>query len=354
MTRWLRRRETPPSSPAPLTAADLLPLIAHTNSTQQPNLNALRQVANLIEPISLNIKQMGYQLARDLAAGLPAPGDTAARHVGLPNGLSTQKAIESDWVAHWCRQLKIPVVYHRKIWELGFVLQTLHDFDLIKPGVRGLGFGCGTEPLPSYFAAHAIDITATDLASDQAAQSGWVRTGQHASAPEQAFMGHLVGRDAFDRHVGLRFVDMNAIPDDLRDYDFCWSICALEHLGSIQNGLDFIENSLDTLRPGGVAVHTTEFNIREDGPTIDNWPSVLFQRKHLEALAEKLRGQGHRVADFDFSLGDGPLDRFIDLPPYHHDLPAAMTEWLGHPAHLKIAFDGFVATCAGLAIQKAA
>jgi SAM-dependent methyltransferase len=359
MIRWWRARKAriadpaPPPPPPPITAADLLPLFARTAPSGQPNLNALRQVANMIEPLSLNIKQMGYSLARDLAAARPPPGNTRARIVRLPNGLSTQGAIESDWATHWCGQLKIPVVYHRKIWELCFVLQTLHDFDMIRPGARGLGFGCGTEPLPSYFAAHGMDITATDLAPEEASRSGWVHTGQHASAPEQAFMSHLVDREAFDRHVGLRFVDMNDIPDDLSGYDFCWSVCALEHLGSIEKGLDFIENSLKTVRPGGVVVHTTEFNIRDEGPTIDNWASVAFQRKHMEGLAERLRGRGHHLAPFDFSLGDGPLDKFVDMPPYHHDLPANMGAWLGYPAHLKLAFDGLVVTCIGVAIQKA-
>jgi hypothetical protein len=59
------------------------------------------------------------------------------------------------------------------------------------------------------------------------------------------------------------------------------------------------------------------------------------------------------VAEFDFSLGDGPLDRFIDMPPFPHDVPADMKAWLGDPSHLKIAFDGLVLTCIGIAIRKA-
>jgi hypothetical protein len=157
----------------------------------------------------------------------------------------------------------------------------------------------------------------------------------------------------FDRHVVLEYVDMNDIPDTLTGYDFCWSICALEHLGSIAQGLDFIENSLSTLRPGGLAVHTTEFNIRPDGPTIDNWPTVAFQRRHMEKIRQRLEAAGHRVAPFDFTLGDGPLDKFVDLPPWSHDLPPEMNEWLGEPSHLKLGFDGIVATCIGIIITKA-
>lgn len=358
MFKWLSKDVA--RSPAVLTPKQMRSgarafeqLLSIVGDRSRPNINALRQLANVIEPMNLNVKQMGYQLAQQMAAALPPPGDTTARHVGLCSSLSTQDAIESDWVAHWCGELQIPVVFHRKIWELAFALQALHDHNLIRPGTRGLGFGCGTEPLPSYFAANGMDVTITDLPRADAAARGWVETGQHVGGLDDAFMGHLASRSAFDQHVMLKYVDMNAIPTDLRDYDFCWSICALEHLGSISAGAAFIENAMATLRPGGVAVHTTEFNIRPDGPTIDNWPSVAFQRKHIEGIIGRLEAQGHRVAPLDLRLGDKPLDRFVDVPPWHHDLPPETCDWLGPPAHLKLAFDGLVVTCIGLKIEKA-
>jgi hypothetical protein len=164
-----------------------------------------------------------------------------------------------------------------------------------------------------------------------------------------------VDRDTFAARVTHAFVDMNAIPSTLRDYDFCWSICSFEHLGSIARGLAFVENSLDTLRPGGVAVHTTEFNFLNDEETIDNWATVLFQRKHFESLAERLARRGHRVAALDFDVGNKPMDRFIDLPPYDHDLVGTAREsWHGHTKHLKLMLDGFPSTCFGLIIEKEA
>ncbi|HMI18354.1 MAG TPA: methyltransferase domain-containing protein [Sphingomonas sp.] len=355
LTQWLRRRrERRTGFPgARINNRDLTALLTPVGAQGHPNLNRLRLIANAIDPLALNIKQMGYSLARQLADALPPPTGTVARKHNLPSGLSTQAAMESEWVAHWCGELKIPVTYHRKLWELCFVLQFLFEADMIAPGKRGLGFGCGEEPLPSYLAAHGVSVTATDIPPEEAVSSGWRESGQHATARDLAFMEHLVGRQAFDENVDLRFVDMNRIPADLTGYDFCWSICALEHLGSIRNGLAFVENAMACLRPGGVAVHTTEFNIREDGPTVDNWMSVAFQRKHMEELAQKLRSQGHHVAPFDFDLGGGPLDRFVDMPPYHGELPASFAEWLGPPAHLKASMDGMIVTCIGIAIRKA-
>jgi SAM-dependent methyltransferase len=327
-------------------------LLTLLNGQSQPNINALTQVLRNVEMTNLSLKSFGYDLAQRLAEVLPPPTTTGARHVGLSCKPSIQADLESDWARHWLAELKIPLVFHRKLWELAFVLQSIFEEGHLRPGASGLGFGCGTEPLPSYFMSHGIKVLITDLPADEAQDRGWADTGQHASSLEQAFHPGLVDRARFDELSSLAYVDMNAIPADLTGYDFCWSVCALEHLGTIEKGLAFVENSLATLKPGGLAVHTTEFNINPEGPTIDNWPSVLFQRKHFEALAERLTGQGHEIAPFDFHLGDKPMDRFIDLPPWGHDMPQALAEWMGHMAHMKVATDGFPATCFGLKIRK--
>ena len=59
---------------------------------------------------------------------------------------------------------------------------------------------------------------------------------------------------------------MNHLPDDLRGFDFTWSSCALEHLGTLAAGADFVVAQMDCLRPGGVAVHTTEFLVDQRRP----------------------------------------------------------------------------------------
>lgn len=324
------------------------------NERSQPNATPLMEILRDVRLANLNIKTLGYDLARQLAEALPANRETQAQAIGLLSKPCTQADMEADWVAHWCSQLHIPVVFHRKLWELAYVLQAIYENGYMRPNTRGLGFGCGVEPLPSYLAQVGAQITMTDLPTEEAQAAGWIDTNQHVALAKQAFFPALVSEKEFDERVTLRNVDMNAIPDDLVDYDFCWSICALEHLGSLDKGLAFIENSLRTIRPGGLSVHTTELNINSAGGTVDNWPTVLFQRQHLEQLAAKLREQGHYVAELNFQYGDKPMDRFIDLPPYHHNLSADMAQWLGDPAHLKVGVDGFVCTCFGLIIRKAA
>ena len=325
-----------------------------TRRDGKPNINELSLILQDMDSLRLTVKYFGYELARTLAAALPPRERGTPRHVGLGSKPSTQTDIASDWVAHWCAELQIPVVFHRKLWELAYVLQAIHDHGSLRPGARGLGFGCGTEPLPSYLAAHAVEIMMTDLAPELGKSKGWIDTNQHTGSRDLAFQPHLVSREAFDQHVTLRYVDMNAIDPTLQDFDFCWSICALEHLGSIKQGLDFIRNSLDTVRPGGLSVHTTEFNFANDAETIDNWPTVLFQRRHFIEIARRLQQEGHTVAPLDFNIGNLPLDRFIDVAPYSWQLSETETEsWGVEQPHIKLTIDGFASTCFGLVITKA-
>jgi hypothetical protein len=106
------------------------------------------------------------------------------------------------------------------------------------------------------------------------------------------------------------------IPDDLRGFDFCWSVCSLEHLGTLGAGLDFIENSLKTLVAGGVAVHTTAFNVHSNEGTLETGPTVAYRERDLLEFRDRLEAKGHEVAAFDLSKGDGLFDRYIDVPPY--------------------------------------
>src|SRR5262249_28084760 len=153
------------------------------------------------------------ELARTMAAALPSRTDLVPQHVGLKSKPSTQADLENDWTAYWIAELKAARIFHRKLWEFAYVLQAVYENGLLRTGTRGLGFGCGEEPLPSYFAGHGIDITVTDL--DPAKASGWIDTSQHTSSLDKVYQAHLVSREQFEAHTSLRYVDMNAIPADL-------------------------------------------------------------------------------------------------------------------------------------------
>ena len=92
-----------------------------------------------------------------------------------------------------------------------------------------------------------------------------------------------------------------------------------------------------TVKPGGVAVHTTEFNVSSDEATVEEGGTVIYRRRDIEALVADLRADGHRI-DVDYDTGDQPDDRHVDLPPYSD-------------VHLKVELARYVVTSIGLIIE---
>jgi SAM-dependent methyltransferase len=256
--------------------------------------------------------------------------------------MCTSAQFEEPDYDRWVERLDLPSRHmHRKQWEFVYILQVLAKAGMLRTGRRGVGFGVGVERLPALFAAMGCEVVATDLPLGDARAAAWSDGHQHGASLSSLRYPRICDDDNFNARVNFRAVDMAHVPDDLTGFDFAWSSCAFEHLGSIPAGLRFVERSLDCLRPGGVAVHTTEFNLSSNGRTIDAGPTVLFRKRDIEALALRLHRLGHRVLPLRYDAGDGYADNYIDLPPYCGD------------AQLKIRLGGHMTTSFGFAVQKA-
>lgn len=231
---------------------------------------------------------------------------------------------------------------HRKVWEFIYIIQALHERSMLKEGKRGVGFAVGQEPLPSFFANLGCKIVATDLdESDDVAES-WKNHAQHASNLQSLYRENLCSKDDFENNVEFRFVNATNIPQDLVDFDFCWSACAFEHFGSIENGKNFIYDMVKCLKPGGIAVHTTEYNLSSNNETIETGYNVLFRKADFEDIVAKLTSQGHYVEPLDFRLDDSVYDHIVAYPPYNLN-----------PYHFKLEFGGYLSTSFGIIVQKA-
>jgi SAM-dependent methyltransferase len=296
-----------------------------------------------------NIKTLGYELALLTASTSLPPPPAMPQSAALASKLCTQADIEGAWLGFWCADIGVRPAYHRKVWELCYVAQALWDERMLAPGRSGIGFGCGGEPLPSLFAKYGCEVLATDLPPDSAGARKWLDTRQHATGLAAVRHAGICADPKKLDKIRFRELDMNDIPPDLAGgFDFCWSCCALEHLGSLANGAAFIENSVRVLKPGGIAVHTTELNLSATGDTLDGGDPVLFQRRHIEAIAERLTANGHRVAALNFDEGNGVLDGFVDLPPGDVETYRAGPP----PLHLKASVWGFRCTSFGLIVRR--
>ena len=292
---------------------------------------------------------MSSILRRLIESGVPAvPGRYRAwvNDVALPtlaspvSQLCTKSQFDESVYENWVAQIRDKKRYHRKQWEFVFILQNLNIRFLLENGRSGLGFGVGQEPLPALMASRGVSVTATDLDLDGAIQKGWAATNQHTTSLAVLNNLGICEPALFNKLVGFRNVDMNNIPADLTGYDFCWSSCAFEHLGSIELGLQFVENSLKCLKPGGVAVHTTEYNCQSNRKTLAKGGTVIFRQRDILELAKRLRSAGHQLF-LNLNQGNQDLDKHVDMPPYAQD------------NHLKLQLSKYVTTSIGLVVQKA-
>ena len=256
----------------------------------------------------------------------------------------------TDWYARWAAALRLPKlphedaqgVYLRKAWEYAAIAQALDERGLLSPGRRGVGFAVGREPLASAFAARGVEVVATDLGVG-ASDPGWGATGQHAASVEAIFKPDIVDRAAFDRHVRFQPADMRAIAGLAPEsFDFVWSSCAMEHLGTLAAGQRFVAEAMKLLKPGGVAVHTTEYNVSSNAGTVGRGGNVLYRRRDVEALGDALRLLGGALHTVDFDAGTHQYDIDYDYVPF-----------LEHGRqHIKLLLDGYVSTSMLLIVTR--
>lgn len=244
----------------------------------------------------------------------------------------------APWLIARAAELNEPVKLHRKLWEYAAIAQvykerhTKYHLSGLAPNV--LGFGVGREPLPALFASYGAQVLATDHPDGT---DDWTDTNQHARAIIDLPYRGICTDEEF-RRVAFVGLDMNnlehALDPDLVSLDvhvrggldFTWSTGSFEHLGSIEQGIEFFCNQMRFLRPGGIAAHTTEYNFGSNTTTLEAHNIVLFRRCDLEEIERRLAAQGDRLLildlehasylDVDRPTWAEPADLFIDTFPY--------------------------------------
>lgn len=267
------------------------------------------------------------------------PSDIAAR-TRTTSCLCTYAELDSPTFRRWTSTIGESWRAHRKLWELCYICETLDQRGMLGSGKKGLGFAVGLERLPSFFASRGCEILASDLPSEDERNKAWAATGQWAPGLEALNQFGLCPPDEYRKRVRFRPIDMNEIPADLTGFDFTWSTCSFEHCGNLELGLRFLERQMACLAPGGIAVHTTEFNLSSNDDTVDQGSYVVYRLKDIEGICLRLQEQGHLVEPLDLTTGTHELDLFVDGPPYSGD------------RHLRLDLNGFAATSIGLIIQK--
>lgn len=286
-----------------------------------------------------NTPPCGNMLVR---RGRPLVVDEPSTFEAPDSQLVSEAQIRSHGFEYWRRAFRMKAGLNRKLWEYLYIANGFNHYIGLKEGVRVLGFGVGRERIPAVLAARGCHITATDY--DEG--GNWTAKSiadllQPLETDTDPGLAHeaICDPEIFSRNVSFRNVDMNNIPADLRGYDCLWSCGSLEHIGGLDRGLDFIERSLDCLRPGGIAIHTTEFNLSSNEHTLDTPTLSFYRRQDIEALASRLQASGHHIV-LNFTRGTSCVDNHVDKAPYDYSLTMNALHW------------NFIITSIGLIIQK--
>ena len=243
--------------------------------------------------------------------------------------------------AEICAMLKTTPVLHRKHWEWVYIIHKLLTSDIVGEGRRGIVFGVGQEKLPALFASLGASIVATDAPPNHEAADGWDRTNQYSTSRDALRDAQIIPDALFDERVTHRFCDMNAIDPELKDFDFTWSSCCFEHLGSLEAGVQFVINSVEkVLKIGGVACHTTEFNLSSDSDTVTSGDTVIYRRRDMLEMIDRLRQRGHEVEPFILAPDSHFMDFHVDVKPYTLR------------PHLKLQLQNYVCTSVGLLVRR--
>jgi SAM-dependent methyltransferase len=233
---------------------------------------------------------------------------------------------------------------HRKLWEWSAISQALEERGFLTPSHKGIGFAVGLEPLASLFASRGVELLASDFSFGSANSDSWESSGQLAVSLQNIYWSGIVDSKQFESRVKYQNIDMRDLTTLPHSYfDFSWSSCSFEHLGSLEAGLEFLVNSLRCLKPGGIAVHTTEFNISSNDDTIDVGDNVIYRKKDIESFDLRLRQLGCAIEALDFNAGFNEADLAFDYPPYYTH----------GRQHIKLKIADYISTSMILIIRKA-
>jgi len=237
--------------------------------------------------------------------------------------------------------------FHRKQWEFAQIFRALQALGFLNARSRGLSMGGGTERLLYAVARHVGHLTVTDL---YAASSAW--DGARTDDPDRSVKA-AAPFPIDPSRLTVKRMDMRALEFEDASFDFCYSSCAIEHIGQDEDFLAHLREVRRVLKDGGVYVLTTEFHYGEDViPTPRNYyfSSGFLHELVRTASLVTLRGVDGAVRPH---ILNRPLPaRLSDLCPAPADGVTRML--LESAPHVQLLTGGLPFTSVSLVLTKPA
>ena len=246
--------------------------------------------------IAAKYTQFGRDITRDVSRLVAGTAATLADPVSQ---ICTAEQFDEPDYDRWLATLKAGKQVHRKQWEQVYILRTLERYGMLEPGARGLGLGVKGEPVAAVLAAKGCSVVATSFPAERHADEAMDHEGVMAALRHPS----LCPARTFDDAVVYLPADGDTLPDELQDFDFCWSAGGPERFASVGESVRFLLDSLQCLKVGGLAVHTVAFDTSSELGMVEE-KGAMLRRIDLERLALELVSMGHQIAQLKYDQGE--------------------------------------------------
>ena len=266
------------------------------------------------DKLGINFENVPLHIDWNRWTGVENPPHSPSK-VDYSAGVLSQEQVLSPDFHYWISQLRLPLLINRKYWEY-FVL--LHQSFLAglfeRSSSHVIGFGVGNEPIPAYFASQKVRVTATDYIEGPSAEA-WSGTNELLNF-EKLIRPDICSTAMFNSFITVQSVDMNNIPIQFHNkYDLCYSLCSLGHIGGFSYSRQFILESLNVLKPGGVAIHTFEMDL-DNGERYEHPDHTIFLKADVISIIAEVKSMGFKVERHALEQGNGYLENYLDQYPF--------------------------------------
>jgi Methyltransferase domain len=173
-------------------------------------------------------------------------------------------------------ELREPARYHRKQWEFAMIFLTLEKLDYLDKNKVGLSMGGGCERVLYSIANKVKKLFVTDLYSDE---NDWDTA--RTNDPKDFIISNKPF-EVDDSKIEAISMDMRELKFDDDSFDFCYSSCAIEHIGDYSDFITHLNEVYRVLKDGGIYVLTTEFLFSNN--TIKDKHNYYFSPSYLSNI----------------------------------------------------------------------
>ena len=178
-------------------------------------------------------------------------------------------------------ELKEPPRFHRKQWEFAMIFLALKKLGMLNENMTGLSLGGGNERVLYSIAQHVKKLIVTDL-YDEDTTWDCAKT----KNPDE-YIKASKPFDVDDSKIKALRMDMRYLDFEDNTFDFCYSSCAIEHIGDFEDFVRHLDEVYRVLKEDGVYVFTTEFKIGSD--TIKDQNNFVFSSSYLSEIFKSIK-----------------------------------------------------------------